>query len=80
MRTTERTSQFQRNYKRESKGRHRLTRSSAACATPTSSWRSIPPPSRRLVDLVALCEMLTHDGLPDAAAAELVELIRASVD
>ena len=43
----------------------------------------LPPEWRRLarlVDLVALCEMLTHDGLPDAAAAELVELIRATVD
>ena len=43
----------------------------------------LPPEWRRLarlVDLVALCEMLTHDWLPDAAAAELVELIRATVD
>ena len=43
----------------------------------------LPPEWRRLarlVDLVALCEMLTRDGLPDAAAAELVELIRATVD
>ena len=43
----------------------------------------LPPDWRRLarlVDLVALCEMLTHDGLPGAAAAELVELIRATVD
>ncbi len=43
----------------------------------------LPPEWRRLaklVDLVALCEMLTHDGIPDAAGAELVELIRATVD
>ena len=39
-------------------------------------WRRLA----RLVDLVALCEMLTHDGLPDAAAAELAALIRATVD
>ena len=39
-------------------------------------WRGVA----RLVDLVALCEMLTHDGPPDAAAAELVELMRATVD
>lgn len=43
----------------------------------------LPPAWRRLatlVDLVALCEALTHDGLPDTPAAELVELIRATVD
>ena len=39
-------------------------------------WRRLA----RLVDLVALCEMLTHDGLPDAAAAELVALMRVTVD
>ena len=39
-------------------------------------WRRLA----RLVDLVALCEMLTHDGLPDAAGDELVELMRATVD
>ena len=41
-----------------------------------SGWRRLA----RLVDLVALCEMLTHDGLPDPAAAELVALMRATVD
>ena len=43
----------------------------------------LPPEWRRLarlVDLVALCEMLPHDGLPDAAAAELVALMCATVD
>ena len=39
-------------------------------------WRRLA----RLVDLVALCEMLTHHGLPDAPALELGELIRATVD
>ena len=38
-------------------------------------WRRLA----RLVDLVALCEMLTHDGLPDAAAAELVALMRGTL-
>ena len=45
--------------------------------------RRLPPKwSRlaRLVDLVALCEMLTHDVLPDRAAAELVDLMRAAAD
>lgn len=40
------------------------------------AWRRLA----RLVDLVALCEALTHDGLPHAATAEVVELIRATVD
>jgi len=34
----------------------------------------------RWIDLLAICESLTHDGLPDAAAAELVELTRAAVE
>ena len=43
----------------------------------------LPPEWRRLarlVDLVALCEVLTHDGLSDATAAEVVGLVRATVD
>lgn len=43
----------------------------------------LPPEWRRLarlVDLVALCEVLTHDGLSDATAAEVVGMIRATVD
>ncbi len=39
-------------------------------------WRLIA----RLVDLTALCESLTHDELPDDVTAELVELIRATVE
>jgi fructokinase len=39
-------------------------------------WRRLS----RLVDLVALCESLTHKGLPDTAAAELVELVRSTVE
>lgn len=39
-------------------------------------WRHLA----RLVDLTALCESLTHDELPDSIAAELVELVCASVD
>ena len=42
----------------------------------------LPPEWRRLarlVELVAVCEALTHDGLPDAAAAEL-KLMRATVE
>jgi fructokinase len=34
----------------------------------------------RWTDLVAICESLTHDGLPDTAAAELVELARATLE
>jgi len=37
-------------------------------------WRRLA----RMVDLVALCESLTHDGLPDDVIAELVELVRAA--
>ena len=43
----------------------------------------LPPEWRRLaglVDLVAVCEALTHGGLPDAAGTELVELMRETVD
>lgn len=40
------------------------------------SWRNLA----RLVDLTALCESLTHDQLSDEVVAELVELIRATVE
>jgi len=39
-------------------------------------WRRIA----RVADLVALCESLTRDDLPDAVAAELVALVRATVE
>lgn len=39
-------------------------------------WRRLS----RLLDLTSLCESLTHDALPDDAAAELVELVRATVE
>jgi aminoglycoside phosphotransferase (APT) family kinase protein len=39
-------------------------------------WRRLA----RALDLTALCESLTHDQLPDTVAAELVELIRATVE
>jgi len=39
-------------------------------------WRRLA----RLVDMTALCESLTHEQLPDAVTAELVELIRATVE
>jgi aminoglycoside phosphotransferase (APT) family kinase protein len=39
-------------------------------------WRQVA----RLVDLVALCEMLTRDSRPDWVIVELVELIRATVE
>jgi aminoglycoside phosphotransferase (APT) family kinase protein len=44
---------------------------------------TLPPDWRRLarvVDLVALCESLTHDALPDEVVAELLELVRATVE
>jgi aminoglycoside phosphotransferase (APT) family kinase protein len=39
-------------------------------------WRSLA----RLADLAALCESLTHEQLPDAVVAELVELVRVTVE
>jgi aminoglycoside phosphotransferase (APT) family kinase protein len=39
-------------------------------------WRRLA----RLVDLTALCESLTHDQLPGTVAAELVELVRATIE
>jgi len=39
-------------------------------------WRRLA----RCVDLVALCESLTHDRLPDDVIAELVELVRATIE
>ena len=43
----------------------------------------LPPDWRRLaqlVDLTALCESLTHDQLPDSVVAELIELVRATIE
>jgi aminoglycoside phosphotransferase (APT) family kinase protein len=43
----------------------------------------LPPGWRRLaraIDSIALCESLTHDELPDAVTAELLELICATVE
>jgi fructokinase len=40
------------------------------------NWRQLA----RLLDLTALCESLTHDELPADVEAELVELVRASVE
>jgi len=39
-------------------------------------WRQLA----RVVDLTSLCESLTHDQLPDGVVAELVELVRATVE
>jgi len=39
-------------------------------------WRRLA----RVLDLVGLCESLTHDDLPDAPVAELLELVRATVE
>jgi aminoglycoside phosphotransferase (APT) family kinase protein len=39
-------------------------------------WRRLA----RLLDLAALCESLTHGQLPDTVTAELVELVRATVE
>ena len=39
-------------------------------------WRSLA----RIVDLAALCESLTHDRLPNDAIAEIVELLRATIE
>jgi hypothetical protein len=43
----------------------------------------LPPDWRRLarlVDLIALCESLTHDLLPDNVVEELIELVCATVE
>jgi len=40
------------------------------------NWRRLA----RLVDLVALCESLTHDELPEDVISELVELVRATIE
>lgn len=45
-----------------------------AGGTLPGNWRQLA----RLLDLTALCESLTHDELPDAVVAELVELVRAT--
>jgi aminoglycoside phosphotransferase (APT) family kinase protein len=47
-----------------------------AGGTLPDDWRRLT----RLVDLVALCEMLTRDQLPDAVVSELVEIVRATVE
>ena len=39
-------------------------------------WRRLA----RVLDVAAICESLTHGQLPDGAAAELIELIRAIVE
>jgi len=39
-------------------------------------WRHLA----RVFDLSALCEVLTHDQLPDDVVVELIELVRASVE
>ncbi len=39
-------------------------------------WRRLA----RLIDLAALCESLTHDRLPETVVAELVELVRATIE
>jgi aminoglycoside phosphotransferase (APT) family kinase protein len=39
-------------------------------------WRHLA----RWLDLMALCESLSHDELPDAVAADLVELVRATIE
>jgi Ser/Thr protein kinase RdoA (MazF antagonist) len=47
-----------------------------AGGTLPEDWRRVA----RLVDLVAMCESLTRDSLPDAVTADLVELVRATVE
>ena len=49
---------------------------SNAGGSPPENWRKLA----RVVDLVALCESLTHDQLPDKVVAELLELVCATVE
>lgn len=39
-------------------------------------WRRLA----RIVDWMALCESLTHDGLASAIVSELIELVAATVE
>jgi len=48
----------------------------AAGGTLPQEWQKLA----RLFDLSALCESLTHDELPDAIVAELLELVQATVE
>jgi aminoglycoside phosphotransferase (APT) family kinase protein len=47
-----------------------------AGGTLPDDWRRLS----RIVDLIALCEMLTRDQLPDDVVADLVEIVRATVE
>ncbi len=47
-----------------------------AGGTLPKDWRRLS----RAVDSIALCESLTHDALPDAVVAELLELVRSTVE
>jgi aminoglycoside phosphotransferase (APT) family kinase protein len=47
-----------------------------AGGTLPADWRRIA----RIVDLTALCEILTRDDLPDTVVPEIVELVRATVE
>jgi hypothetical protein len=47
-----------------------------AGGTLAQDWRQLA----RLVDLTALCESLTHEDLPNTVVAELVELVRSTVE
>jgi len=42
----------------------------------SGGWRQLA----RVMDLTALCESLTHDALPDDVVAELLELVRATIE
>jgi aminoglycoside phosphotransferase (APT) family kinase protein len=47
-----------------------------AGGTLPEGWRRLS----RVVDSIALCESLTRDALPDTVVAELLELVRSTVD
>lgn len=47
-----------------------------AGGTLTHGWRQLA----RVMDLIALCESLTHDAPPEDVVAELLELVRATVE
>jgi aminoglycoside phosphotransferase (APT) family kinase protein len=47
-----------------------------AGGTLPEDWRQVA----RIVDLASICESLTHEYLPDGAAVELIELVRATVE
>jgi hypothetical protein len=52
------------------------TRTAHAGGALPRDWRRLA----RVLDVAAICESPTHDQLPDTAVAELVEIVRATME